>query len=664
MLKTIGCCHIAVTGRHVENLSYSLHDARLLATLQQAGLGGKLYAGRPQGKIKELARQLVRMRTDALVLSVSEESLSTALTLCYFFAELRPDVPIYLWGRGARSDAVPHTTVNPLHCIDTDDVLLVVQRLLNDAGMTAVSQCASPYLSGLCGINDVERLGFFASDWLTLQPELEWFSRQSDTTALQPKLDLSTLRGAELSALLQALASQNALSHYQLQLPATAAAQLLAQLQQLSGLTALWLTQPDQAAITELQPLQQQGVLLHQISTGQLQQYGDNGLVALYSGYYPVQAQLPVMYHLELADTLPSQQKQHIYRWAAGDMALRSAAVLNPVRDLDEQKLASLKGPVSQETQGWPKHTYAISLPDSGVGQVVFDGEPTESTQVRYLSFSDKARRNHQAQTRTFLSLSSEADLIDFRQVLQRLHQQGELLLDLPEHKVTLCNSCRWSRYGYCNVGALPRLSVTTEQKVLTCRDSEPVGAVGEPYDDLLLKVKQQQQLKAIERGCASCEVRDDCSQCSQLPAALDGQYCQLRKAYPKAYLLFELKILPQLLQSVMPLGQEPLLLKLSYDGLPNQYYQGPHGPARTGNRPVLFQVLGQHFAWWRGSRKLLRLSLPLAVITEAWWLGAQSDDLTAFLSSAFKVDSDSAQQSLQQAMQKLATEEVVNGYY
>ena len=64
-----------------------------------------------------------------------------------------------------------------------------------------------------------------------------------------------------------------------------------------------------------------------------------------------------------------------------------------------------------------------------------------------------------------------------------------------------------------------------------------------------------------------------------------------------------------------MSLGQEPLLLKLSYDGLPSQYYQGPHGQARTGNRPVLFQVLGQHFAWWRGSRKLLRLSLPLAVI-------------------------------------------------
>ena len=247
---------------------------------------------------------------------------------------------------------------------------------------------------------------------------------------------------------------------------------------------------------------------------------------------------------------------------------------------------------------------------------------------------------------------------------MQRLHQQGELLLDLPEHKVTLCNSCRWNRYGYCNVGALPRLSVTAEQKVLTCRDSEPVGVVGEPYDDLLLKVKQQQQLKAIERGCASCEVRDDCSQCSQLPAALDGQYCQLRKAYPKAYLLFELKILPQLLQSVMSLGQEPLLLKLSYDGLPSQYYQGPHGQARTGNRPVLFQVLGQHFAWWRGSRKLLRLSLPLAVITEAWWLGAQAEDLTTFLASAFKVDIASAQQSLQQAMSKLATEEVVNGYY
>ena len=217
-------------------------------------------------------------------------------------------------------------------------------------------------------------------------------------------------------------------------------------------------------AKTVLQPLQQQGVLLHEVSTGQLQQYGDNGLVALYSGYYPVQAQLPVVYHLELADTLPSQQKQHIYRWAAGDMALRSAAVLNPVLHLDEQRLASLKGPVSQETQGWPKHTYAISLPDSGVGQVVFDGEPTESTQVRYLSFSEKARSSHQAHSRTFVSLSSEADLVDFRQVLQRLHQQGELLLDLPEHKVTLCNSCRWNRYGYCNVGALPRLSVTAEQ--------------------------------------------------------------------------------------------------------------------------------------------------------------------------------------------------------
>jgi hypothetical protein len=103
------------------------------------------------------------------------------------------------------------------------------------------------------------------------------------------------------------------------------------------------------------------------------------------------------------------------------------------------------------------------------------------------------------------------------------------------------------------------------------------------------------------------------------------------------------------------------LCVNVSHTGLPAQYYHGAAGLPRDGVRPLILTARDRHLAWWRGTRKFVRLSAPLAMMAEAWWLGAPEEHIVAALGRRFEVGSPLALRSLAEGLIKLRGEGVIH---
>jgi radical SAM protein with 4Fe4S-binding SPASM domain len=347
------------------------------------------------------------------------------------------------------------------------------------------------------------------------------------------------------------------------------------------------------------------------------------------------------------------------YRWAARNLNLSSAAVLTGSVPAPLEELNRFTLPMALETEGWPKHTYIVTTGEHG--GLVVDGRPDASVAVRFLSYSQLAAAPPQGEVLTVVKIRTDADIAALEERLARFHATGSLEVFHPDQPTVFENSCRWSRYGGCSVSMLRRLSVEKDGQVIACRDAGTIGTVGDDYDRMLARVRQDQQLYDVRRGCSTCPVRDECSHCIHLPDQWGGRYCAIRKANPQTALFFEINVFPFLVERMLPHTESVLQASVSNTGLPVQHYDGPSVERRTSIRPIIVSLSDRHFAWWRGTSRITRLSGPLALVLEGWWLGATEPGLQQALCTRFGVEPAVAESGLKEALLKLQQGGLIN---
>lgn len=659
-MKSIGLARIVLDGRHVAGLRYGLEDAGVAAALAQRGISAKLYSGKSEGRVLDLARQLVRMRTEACLFHVCPETVAVTCELVKELLAITPACRVLLWGQAdGANPANLASLAGKIEFIDAGSA----EALLAAPQFNAAGPLPSAYLAGILGFEDALRLGFARGP--NLEQEIAWLAGTECGADAVIALHLAGAGEQELTDACRLVADAVAPCRFVLHadagactetffaaLPAARIAQL-----QLSGEPAALPAAAEAftAIIAVDTPAQR---------AARAAMYGKNGNVVLHTGYYFDAKQAPGIYHLEVPLSLPQEKRAEVYSWAANAMDIRSAAVLTGPEASVAEGIADFQAPASRETRGWPKHTYALGTePGSNAAAMTFDGLTSTRQPMRYVALSELDTAGASGDAVTFITMKTERDADELERRLARFHQHGELTERHPRHTQFFENSCRWMNFGSCRLPLLRRVQVDEALDVTSCRDSGKLGKIGDSYDQIVVHVKKHQQVEEIRRECSTCAVRDKCSHCTQLPGEWGGRYCQIRKNYEHTALYFEMcAFLPMLGPVLAASTDNNVALKVSYSGLPNQYYRGPAGEARSGARPVIVNVMGQHIAWIRGTRKNVRLSAPLAMMAEAWWSGANDDDIVDSLSSAFAVDAGTARASLATGMEKLRAEGLAHG--
>ncbi|MEH6433515.1 hypothetical protein [Massilia sp. DD77] len=659
--NSVGLARIVLDGRHVAAFRYALDDARLAASLIAAGIGAKLYAGKSEGRVLDLSRQLARMRADGYLIFVSPDTLGPVCELVKELKVLRPTVSVTFWGNVEGANPVlaerAATLGQFLPAAGIEDVLQAC------TGEQAGVQLHSPYLSGLLAAEDVGRFGMTADQPQALTiAELEWLAANRPASGTAIVFEALRQGPADLLAIASRFGAVEG-ARFELHVQAAALSDEVLQALALPSVARLVVSGdiPDriraQAGSLQIVPAESAEDRYARASI-----YGKNGNIVLHTGFYFDAKQTPGIYHLELPLSMPPAARAEVYSWAGSGMDIRSAAVLRGEPGRVSEHLDKFIAPLSLETSGWPKHTYALGHASDGAASMTFDGVETTRQAMRYVAFSDLHAMNGHADETAFITMRTARDADELERHLHAFHENGAITVPSPRHNLHFENSCRWMSYGGCRLPMLRRIAVDESMKLSSCRDSGSIGEVGEDYDQIVIRVKQHQQLEEGRRECATCEVRDSCSHCTQLPSEWGGRYCEFRKRYQQSSLYLELYGFAKLCSPTFKdLPADSVALKVSFDGLPLQYYRGPVGQARSGKRPVFVNMLGQHLVWWRGTRKVLRLSEPLAVMAEGWWAGAEEADLSASLAQKFSIGADEAHAGLLQGFDKLREQGVIH---
>lgn len=668
-MMSVGIARIILDGRHVAGLRYSLEDAQLAARLIGAGVPAKLYAGKSEGRVLDLARQLVRMRTDLYLFGVSDHTLGVTCELARQLAALRPDAQFMFQGACAGANPAQlaamatmgtHLASELLGELDTE----LLARAGIAAGAMRPEAVVSPYLSGLLPASDVVRLGLVvAHPDARFERELAWLAANAPPAGSAVPLHAQGLDGAALLAVLEHIERLGLQCAFDWHVDAAACSAALFGALSPERCNRLVVSGDPQAlpAVPAWMDRRIAAAEGEAHRTARAAVYGKNGNVALHTGFYFDAKQTPGIYHLEVPLGMADAERERVYAWAAPSMDIRSAAVLKGAHTEVHAKLPDFAAPLSRETGGWPKHAYAIGT-DNDAASITFDGEDSTRQQMRYVPLSALDASGTPANTVTFITMKDSADADELVRRLDVFHTQGEVRVRHPKFPVYFENGCRWMGYGTCRLPMLRRVEVNQAMELRSCRDAGSVGSLADSYDQIAIRVKQQQQMEEVRRECAACPVRDSCSHCTQLPAEWGGRYCEIRKQYAHSPLYLELQSILPMLGPVLGDGAEPALtLKVSYSGLPNQHYSGPTGVRREGARPVIVSVHGQHIAWWRGSPRLSRLSAPMAMMAEAWWEGADEERIGNALATTFQVDDEVARSSLAEGMARLVKEGVIH---
>jgi hypothetical protein len=663
----IGLASILLDGRHVSMLSYSLAEARLAAALAERGLAPRLYDGRPEGSVAEISRQLARMRSDLFLFSVDAATASLGRELAMGLARLRPQARCLFWIR------------EPLHPQMEAGLSLVGQKIdaagVADAAdlICALAGCApaapaappSPYLKATVPPEDVYRLGFSLAQLPeALDEELQWL--ESLPADLRPvSLEGGEIGEAQTIAMLERLRlhpERRFLLHSRSEILTPQVVLALAGTP-LTGVVLADGPAPDGLDIGYLDiPVSGAGTA-DAAARERSSLYARNGVAVALTGLYHDANLSPAIYHLEMPLAIPIEQRRQGYAWAAPNLALKSAALTTGASQLVDMQLTQFS-PVggSSETGGWPRHVYALGDNPAGLSRLHVDGDPAVARAIRFVPLSrfDEGAAEPDILTTLTVREPEDADALETR--LRLFHNEGRARFAHPRFGVAFENSCRWLGYSACRLSVLRRLQVQDDLQVTACRDSPPIGRVGDPYERLLVATRHQQQMEEVNRGCATCAVRDQCSRCSQLPESWGGRYCGIRRSYPATTLYFELRSLLQLLGPGVSGEGTAVEITVSASGLPMQGYGGRSSILRSGERPVIVGVGGQNYSWIRGTRKVTKLSNPLVAMVEGWWMGATEEELVQDLSASFAVDSATAASSLATGMAKLRQVELVHG--
>lgn len=664
-MTAIGFGSVALDGLHVSGLRFCLDDARIAATLAALGASVKLYAGKAEGRVSDLARQLVRMRRDIYLFKVEPHTLAPLVELVRALKLLNPAVDTFFWSETGSINPILAARMGTAATwieADTPEQAAAVLAAHAGLGPCALVPLQSPYLSGLLSVHDAIRLGMTCGrDRAIEKAELAWLGMQDVPPGTVVPCDAMKASPADLLAWCTSLGAQDGDWQVALALGIDACSEALFEAMPMARIARLVVD----GALEQLPA--GAGAWAARIATpeddamrtGKAKMYGQNGNLVLHTGFYFDAKQAPGIYHLELPMELDAAARGAVYEWAAPSMDLRSAAVLHGEPESILGSIADFRLPLSRETGGWPKHTYTLSHARTGTAQVSFDGMPSAQT-LRYISMSELAASNTAEDETRMVRIRSEADADALEERLQQFHLRGTMTAEQAGIPLFFENACRWMGYGGCRLPLLRRLQVGPDLGLSACRDAGEIGRLGDGYDQIVSRVKQQQQIEEVRRECAQCPARDNCSHCSQLPSEWGGRYCGMRRRYPATSLYFELFGVVQSVSRHLP-AQPSIELSVSFTGLPAQHYKGPSGAVPQGRRPILLGSGGQCFAWWRGTRKLVKLSTALAMMAEAWWEGASEQDTLQALRQAFQVDDATAESSLAQGWARLRQQEIIH---
>ena len=658
-VKSIGIGRLELDGAYITGLRYVLDDARVASLLGAAGITSKLYAGKPEGRVLDLVRQLVRLRTDAYLFHVSSASAEPTAQLVKGLRQLRADLRFFFWtADGSEPIGSLETLGQRLSAGGVDDV---VAAILAEGGVPAPAHGQangrSPYLSGLIGAADAQRLGISLDQSAEIvREELRWLAAQGAQTPVPLRAHATS--GAALVTACESLADDAPALRFELHTSASGVTSDLIEVLPKARIDRLVVKGIIDAALIgdhAIEIVDTEGADF----TDRQGRYGANGIAALHTGCYADGQLAPAIVHLETPVEMPAAMRREVHDAFAQAMAVRSAAVVSGDIDLVLEHVDSAAR--HADLPLWPKHTYAIARSGDGRhSEAVFDGNAATRLVLDYVPLARLRATPHRPGSRTIITLDTAEDVAVLEENLRAWHAEGTITVPHPKNTVYFENMCRWLGPSSCGLSSLRRVSVDTAGTVTSCRDAGEIGQFTDGFDQLLLNVKQKRQMEEVKRGCATCPVREQCSRCAQLPSLLDGRYCDIRKAYPMATFYFEAMLFPRLLGHYLPEGEDDLVLRVSQAGLPPQHYHGPHGACREGERPVIMGLEESCFAWSRTTRRIVRLSAPLALIAESWWLGAEDADVVAELCARFGADEDNARKSHAMGLTKLRDAGVV----
>jgi hypothetical protein len=644
---------------HIDRLICGVDDARLAAGFKCMGLVPSLYGGKPAGRVRDLSHELARMRCDALLFWVYPEAVTTIPQLTFGLQHLRPAMQIFWWGPfsiDSFANTIAEAGAQALDATVPEEVipkLIVAGYIAGDAPV----HLPSPYMSELLAIEDVGRLGLTAHQQPSaVVEELNWLTEQGAINGATVRIDGTRLSSRGLADLCEALANCPDTPKLELHVSVECRPSGVANLLSRSRIVKVVLYGAE--ADKEREPLSSVGIDIGTAAypeqdAAQTTVRARNGFIASQTGIFPSLRNRNVgIHHLELPLAMERDRRCETYRWAARHLNLSSAAVLNSSVPLPLDEMSRFRLPIAKETGGWPKHTYLVTTGEDG--QLMADGRPDASFAVRFLSLSQLGAERPQGAALTVLKIRTDADVAALEERLARFHSTGGLDVFHPNQPTIFENSCRWSRHGGCSVLALPRVSVESDGRLVACRDAGRIGTVGDDYDRILLRLSQDQQLFDVRRQCSICPVRDECSHCMHLPGQWGSRYCEIRKANPQTALYFEVNAFPFLVQRMLPHADGAQQATVSSTGLPFQHYDGPVGEPRKGTRPIIISLCERNFAWWRATSRITRLSGPLALVLEGWWVGATEPDLQQALCVRFSVDPAVAESGLKEALLKL----------
>ncbi|KQQ32688.1 hypothetical protein ASF61_14200 [Duganella sp. Leaf126] len=665
-VKTIGFARVKLDVEYVSGVGFDIHDAHIAAAMAAQGIGVKLYRGRPEGRASDLVRQLLRQRTEAYHFCVTPYNAAPTLQLLRGIDALQPHAEFFLSGPldGANDKVAAALRERSAWQADTDPGVIAAWLCRHAACAPAAlsSPSSSPYLSGLLTVHDVVQTGLLAGPLLAA--ELQWLATQSSADAGPVPIWALQLAAPVLQATLDLLLAQGGGRQYRLHADSSAfTAAVYAQCAP-ALVTAIALDGADLAPDLQAQLATDPRCTIDNGArrTARCQLYGTNGHLALRTGSYFDAKQLPSLNHLELDADLAPAARRAAYAWAASDLDLRSAVVLRATERRYNELLPDLRTPALAETDGWPKHAYVlVAEPHAAQARLALDGKSVQFESADLpLAQLGAAGSTLRPGVQYFLQIRDSADVAALRARLALFERSGELHGAPPAVNLAVDNRCRWGVNGSCRVHLMRRLQVGPQGEVSTCRDTPAIGSTAQRYDDLVLEARKRQQLATVRRDCATCPVRSQCSQCSQMPEAFAGQYCEIRRAYPNMTLFFDMLGLPAALMPLLGDGSVAAHMQVSSAGMANRFYGGACGTARTGERPQIIAIGGQYIVWWRQQRRLLRISQAMAVIAEAWWTGAADADLCASLSAQFNVTADDAGASLATARTNLQQQGVI----
>lgn len=213
-------------------------------------------------------------------------------------------------------------------------------------------------------------------------------------------------------------------------------------------------------------------------------------------------------------------------------------------------------------------------------------------------------------------------------QFLQEHIKDGILSCSSRELPSMVVDACKW---GSSMCPALSRgFLVVDGNNMLSCYRGGCIGKVGDDLDVLQNNIKELQTQKEKERGCHTCDMRNECSRCLFPYSLTDEQFCHLKRKYPGIS-----KVIPLLRWLYMYAGKNDVFIKFRMDEkAPPLFYHGElvrgESLPEVADTVTLISCEGNAFAC--SGPKSFSLDPVKAAILEACQLRVGKNELLDYL--------------------------------